>query len=255
MAMFVDRPFRVTAEDRELTVASQHRAASRDLIVFLHGYPCFKEIFHRVWSEPSLQNFSILCPDFVGFGDSDQPSDFSYSLEAHAAVLEEILNQVSGRPLHLVAHSMGGAIVLLLPPERIDGLASFVNIEGNLLTDPTCAQVPREPRLPRNEEDLLLLQQASRAASDIALHRTGESLAHWSKGGELLRHFQSARCRKAYFHGDDLGELRLKAELRDCNPVQIPDAGHFVMNDNPTDFFRELSEFMAPEDRGAAKPQ
>jgi pimeloyl-ACP methyl ester carboxylesterase len=237
--------FRLTVNGEKLAVAARHRSVSEELIVFLHGYPCSKEIFHRVWSEPLLREYSILCPDFVGFGNSDKPADFPYSLEAHAAVLEEILRQVDGGPLHLVAHSMGAAVALLLPPERIDALASFANVEGNLLTDPNAARFPREPRLPRGKADLLILQRASGSASDIAIERTGASLAEWSRGGELLRRFQSARCRKAYFHGDDLGELRLKDELRDCNPVQIPDAGHFVMNDNPGEFFRELAKFMA----------
>ena len=246
--------FRVTFSGKELSVAAMGRSGSKELIVFLHGYPCSKELFHRVWSFPKFNNHSILCPDFVGFGDSDKPIDFPYSLEAHAAVLEQVLKQADAAAVHLVAHSMGAAIALLLPAQRMGTLASFANVEGNLLTAPEATDTPRKPRLPRKHEDLVLLREARGAASDEALRRTGESLAEWSAGGDLLSRFQSARCRKAYFHGDDLGQLRLADELQGCNPVQIPSASHFVMNDNPTIFYQELSRFIVNDKGGPAKP-
>lgn len=246
---------RVPFNGRELSIAADYRYSSEELVVLLHGYPCSKEIFHRVWSSSMLEEYSLLCPDFIGFGESEKPSDFSYSLQAHAVVLGEALEEFADGPLHVVGHSMGGAIVLLLPPERLDTLASFANIEGNLLTDPAAASASREPRMPRSRSDLLLVEHAGRAASSIALRRTGESLIQWSCGGELLKRFQSARCRKAYFYGDDQGELRLKDELRHCNPVQISDAGHFVMNDNPADFMRELGKLMtSPRVQSANTP-
>jgi len=252
MIMPTDRIFRAPLGEQQLTVASQFRSGSDELIVFLHGYACSKELFHRAWSCPELAQYSMLCPDFVGFGDSGKPDNFPYTIEAHAAVLEELLKKVEAASLHIVAHSMGGAIALLLPQDRIDTLASFANVEGSLLSDPSLADTQRKPRLPRNQEDLTLLRQAQSAASDTALRRTGKSLTQWSGGGELLARFQSAKCPKAYFYGDDLGELRLKSELRDCNPIQIPDASHFVMNDNPSVFYDQLAQFIEAKQEAPA---
>jgi len=252
MTIPTENTYRVTVDGTEHIVAAQYRSASAELIVFLHGYACSKEMFQRAWSCPELAQYSMLCPDFVGFGDSGKPDNFPYTIEAHAAVLEELLKKVEAASLHIVAHSMGGAIALLLPQDRIDTLASFANVEGSLLSDPSLADTQRKPRLPRNQEDLTLLRQAQSAASDTALRRTGKSLTQWSGGGELLARFQSAKCPKAYFYGDDLGELRLKSELRDCNPIQIPDASHFVMNDNPSVFYDQLAQFIEAKQEAPA---
>jgi len=219
-----ERTFRVTVEEKDLTVASKYRPGSEEVIIFLHGYACSKNLFHQAWRAPALEQYSMLCPDFIGFGDSDKPDEFAYSLEAHAAVLEELLKQVDGGALHIIGHSMGGAIVLLLSPNRINALTSFANVEGNLLSNPVSGDAPRKPSVPRKREDLAVFRQAQSAAADTALHRTGESLVQWSRGGYLLKRFQSAQCRKAYFHGDDKGELRLRSELQDCNPIQIPNS-------------------------------
>jgi pimeloyl-ACP methyl ester carboxylesterase len=239
-----ERVFPLSSEGKDVAVRSLFRPGSADLIVFLHGFGCSKDSFHDVWHHRILGEYSILCLDFIGFGNSDKPKDFSYSLESHAEVLEAVLKQVDNDPIHLVAHSMGGAVALLLPQERVDSLASFSNVEGNLLTLPSPAGERRQASVPRRPKDLSMLQRSQALALDIALRQTGSSLAQWSKGGGLLKRFQQAKCRKAYFYGDDKGELRLKSELRDCNPIQIRSAGHFVMNDNPSEFYRQLSPFM-----------
>ena len=54
-------------------------------------------------------------------------------MEAQARVCAEILKEFSDRNLHIVAHSMGGAVALLLPDDILNDTKTFANIEGKLV--------------------------------------------------------------------------------------------------------------------------
>lgn len=55
--------------------------------------------------------------DLPGFGFSEPPDGFGYSLDAHAEVVARYLESLR-RPVHLIGNSMGGAISLLLAARR-----------------------------------------------------------------------------------------------------------------------------------------
>lgn len=56
--------------------------------------------------------------DLPGFGFSEPPPDFDFSLDAHAGVVADYLAGLGAGPVHLVGNSMGGAIVLLVAARR-----------------------------------------------------------------------------------------------------------------------------------------
>lgn len=58
-------------------VAFQYRAASDDLVIFIHGLGCSKETFENIWDCPALNGFSLLAYDMPGFGRSNRPKTFS----------------------------------------------------------------------------------------------------------------------------------------------------------------------------------
>lgn len=236
--------FDIQIEGMPLSLSSRFRSGFKNLILFLHGFACSKELFHHVWNNSEFDSYSLLALDFPGFGSSDKPENLNYSLETHATALEQVLIQLDEFNIHLVAHSMGGAIALLLPDDCLERINSFSNIEGNLLMLPLLPGEKRKPSFPRNQQDMQLFEEAQSASLETALQKTGNSLVEWSKSGDLLKRFQELKCRKAYFYGDDKGELRLKNELEYCNPIQISNSGHFIMNDNPYGFYTKLLDFI-----------
>jgi pimeloyl-ACP methyl ester carboxylesterase len=56
--------------------------------------------------------------DLPGFGFSEPPPGFDFSLEAHARVVGEYLAGLGAGPVHLLGNSMGGAIALLVAARR-----------------------------------------------------------------------------------------------------------------------------------------
>ncbi|GAI59893.1 unnamed protein product, partial [marine sediment metagenome] len=109
-------------------ISVKYRSESEDLIIFLHGLGCSKDSFEDAWNHNDLTQQSLLSFDLLGFGRSEKPDEFTYSLEDHARVCEATIRSFPEDRLHIVAHSMGGAIGLLLSDDILNTVISFVNV-------------------------------------------------------------------------------------------------------------------------------
>jgi len=245
-----------------LRLAVAHRARGEDLLFFLHGLGCAKESFREAWEREDYGDFSLLGFDQPGFGDSERPRDFPHTIEAHArvaaAVLEAALAEHPRQPrVHVVAHSLGGAIGLLLPEARLSCLASFANLEGNL-TGADCGVVSRRTiAVPFRDFEAEFFPALAREAIEMgegrffldradprAFYRVAESLVPFSDSEEPLRRFLALPCRKIYFHGDENRGLPTIGRLGGIEVVEISGAGHFLMKDNPGEFYPRLGAFL-----------
>ncbi len=110
-------------------------------ILLLHGSPGQHGNFDAML--PYLQeDHRILAVDLPGFGVSSQRLP-DYSPKAHALYLADWLQRIDAAPLHLVGHSMGGAVALRLQsiaPERVASITLISSLgveELELLGDPT----------------------------------------------------------------------------------------------------------------------
>ena len=81
--------------------------ASEEAIVFVHGNPGFS----RDW-EDLMERAGAICrcvaPDMPGFGRSDKPETFDYTVEGYARHLGALLTYLGVRRVHLVLHNFGG---------------------------------------------------------------------------------------------------------------------------------------------------
>jgi pimeloyl-ACP methyl ester carboxylesterase len=252
-----EKRFRIRLDGPSLEAAADVRITSGDLLLFIHGLGCAKESFRDVWQQKSFEDLSILAPDLVGFGESEKPESFSYSMEDQARVCEAMLDHFPDRPLHIIVHSMGGAVGLLLPKERLEQAASFVNIEGNLVPE-DCGLVSRKTvsvsyaEFERDYFPFFKTQFRTQAREKIfldrttpqAFYRSSESLVAWSDSGKLLKQFESLQCKKIYFHGDESLNPAVVEKLKGIPIEAIKKSGHFVMNDNPDEFYARLFRFL-----------
>jgi pimeloyl-ACP methyl ester carboxylesterase len=105
-------------------------------LVVLHGYPTSSHDYHRVL--PKLaERHRVIVHDHLGFGLSDKPAEYSYSLleqTDHAVALWQALGV---RRAHLVAHDYGTSIATELVARRNEGdqpieLASLTLSNGSV---------------------------------------------------------------------------------------------------------------------------
>ncbi|WP_114783116.1 alpha/beta fold hydrolase [Botryobacter ruber] len=95
-----------------------------DPIVFVHGTPTWSFLWRQQIKSLSRQ-YRCIAPDHLGFGLSDKPTDFSFTPEAHAQNLEQLLEHLQLRNIILVVHDFGGPIGLsyaLRHPENVKKL-------------------------------------------------------------------------------------------------------------------------------------
>jgi pimeloyl-ACP methyl ester carboxylesterase len=253
--------FTLIHNDIEFQISSRIRDTGHDLIFCIHGLGCAKENFNEIWGIDRLGRFSILAFDLPGFGDSSKPSNFSYDLQDQAAVCAELLANFPGRHIHLVCHSMGGAIGLILADLIPGRLKSFANIEGNL-TGHDCT-VSRKQSLASLEEfkkkelpGLLLITSISpepgtrlwsrliKKADIKSMYLSSRSLVRWSDAGMLLDKFKHLECKKIYVYGENDSFLKILTMLAPVPARSISHSGHFPMNDNPGEFYTFLADFL-----------
>jgi len=102
--------------------------ASGSPVVLVHGLGGSAEDWRTL--APFLVNagFRVYCPDLPGFGRSQQPKNFSYSVRDQAVAVIPFLDALGLRQVDLGGWSMGGWIVELIAaehPERVNRLMLF----------------------------------------------------------------------------------------------------------------------------------
>ena len=111
------------------TVIRDAGGDSDTAVVFVHGNPGSGADWASVMAE--TKGFvRTVAPDMPGFGRSDKPHDFDYTVEGYAQHLDAVLAHLSINKAHLVLHDFGGPWGLAwaaMNPQRVASVC-LVNI-------------------------------------------------------------------------------------------------------------------------------
>jgi pimeloyl-ACP methyl ester carboxylesterase len=98
---------------------------TRPTVVAVHGIPESSFAWRDVAAEIG-DGARMIVPDLPGFGRSDKPANYDYSLARQSRLLEALLQRVAPEaPIHLAVHDIGGPIGLmwaLRNPDRVTSL-------------------------------------------------------------------------------------------------------------------------------------
>lgn len=101
---------------RVFVIDSQTPSALPPLLI-LHGFPTSSFDFHLVYPELSRTRRVVLV-DLPGFGFSDKPERYSYSLFEQTDVVESLIVRLGLECPHVLAHDMGASIACELLARR-----------------------------------------------------------------------------------------------------------------------------------------
>lgn len=250
--------FSIDHDGNKYEVATTFRKRGGELLLLFHGLGCSKESFRDIWFRDEFSDYSIMALDFLGFGDSSKSDKFSYKMEDQASVYADVVKKISSKKIHIIAHSMGGAIGLLLPPALLASALTFANLEGNLISE-DCGIVSRKTisvSFQKFEKELLPdLKALSKSlgkgrffldsALPLGFYKSAESLVRWSDSGNLISRFKNLPCKKAYFYGGKNSDMDVLHRLNSIEKIKISSSGHFMMNDNPDEFYLRLRRFLS----------
>ncbi|HRI66020.1 MAG TPA: alpha/beta hydrolase [Polyangium sp.] len=102
------RGSRTQVFNRDVFVLEEGKEHEEALLI-LHGFPTSSFDFHRVVPH-FAKRFRVVVHDHVGFGLSDKPSDYSYSLLEQAEVAMEVWRKLGIKKGHLLAHDYGTSV-------------------------------------------------------------------------------------------------------------------------------------------------
>ena len=92
----------------------------------------FRSDFPVVAAQPRLADRRRILIDLLGFGYSDRPVDYGYSLEDHAAAAACVLDHLGIEGAVVIGHSMGGTIAVALALSHPALVGRLVMAEANL---------------------------------------------------------------------------------------------------------------------------
>ncbi|MEW2626091.1 alpha/beta hydrolase [Streptomyces sp. NPDC048106] len=218
--------------------------------VYLHGLGSMSAAYHaHIAARPELTGRRSLFMDLPGHGLSDRPQRFGYTLEDHADAVAAALDAAEVTGVELIAHSMGGAVAIVLARRRPELVSRLVLSEANLdafppLTAGSSAIATYEENefvekaYARVLEAVGPLWAATMRLTDPrALHRSAVGLRRGSD--PVMRTIlEGLDIDRVYLQGEKSGELadRERLELSGVRVLTVPGAGHNVMFDNPDAF-------------------
>ncbi|MFF0970462.1 alpha/beta fold hydrolase [Streptomyces sp. NPDC003703] len=215
--------------------------------VYVHGLGSVSSVYHaHIAARPGVVGRRSLFVDLPGHGISDRPADFGYTLEEHADAVARALDEAELTGAELVAHSMGGAVAIVLAHRRPDLVSRLVLAEPNL--DPLPPVSAGSSIIGSFDEEAfvdggharVLLQAGPvwpatlRLTDPRALHRSAVALRRGTRPtmrDMLVRLPVDRLC----LQGELSGELPSRSGLEEAGVrvVSVPDAGHNIMFDNP----------------------
>ncbi|MFT4759712.1 MAG: pimeloyl-ACP methyl ester carboxylesterase [Paraglaciecola sp.] len=78
-------------------------------LVILHGYPSASFDYYKVL-EVWKPHFRVIIHDHLGYGFSDKPKNYSYSLIEQAEVAQQLWQKLGVKKAHLLAHDYGTSV-------------------------------------------------------------------------------------------------------------------------------------------------
>jgi pimeloyl-ACP methyl ester carboxylesterase len=208
--------------------------------------------------------------DLIGYGFSDRPEQFGYSLADHAGTVVSLLDGLKLNRCYLVGHSMGGVIAALVASQRPEVVAALVLAEASLEPDPegggvgdSIAEQSEEEfatsglaELIHSQEQMALQNHAGIPAAHLgmvrilsarAVHRSARSLVRGTDPTvrSLLKGFHMPRF---YVYGElteFTAQEREANEDLQANGVEylvVPKAGHPMGLQNPLGFAERVAQ-------------
>jgi pimeloyl-ACP methyl ester carboxylesterase len=117
------------AENDTLVSRRGHRIAFRrrgvgPTLLLLHGFPTWSYDYAEVASDLA-RDHDVITLDFLGYGASEKPNPYEYSVAESADIVEDLTAQLDVKSVRLVTHDYGGIVGQELVDRAIRGQLSF----------------------------------------------------------------------------------------------------------------------------------
>mgnify|MGYP005855067925 CR=1 FL=1 len=153
-----------------------------EALLLLHGFPSASWDWHRLW--PALTaRYRVMVADMLGFGFSDKPQDYPYSIIDQADLQQGWLEEMGVERVHILAHDYGATVAQKLLARDQQGelpfsVASVCLLNGAIFPE---VHLSGQPMLSRYRE--LIGEQAIMSLPGIGHY------PHVEVPGEVLQRY------------------------------------------------------------------
>lgn len=110
-------------------------------LILIHGYTASNYVWRTVAPLLADEHFHVIAVDLIGFGYSDKPASFDYTIAAQARMIERLMNRLGIGKATLVGSSYGGAVASTLALDSAERVEKLVLVgavcNDELLAIPT----------------------------------------------------------------------------------------------------------------------
>jgi haloalkane dehalogenase len=94
-------------------------------ILFCHGNPTWSFLYRDIITR-LRDRFRCIAPDYLGFGLSDRPAGYAYTIEQHAQVVGELVDGLGLHGYLTMGQDWGGPISMAVATARADRVRGVV---------------------------------------------------------------------------------------------------------------------------------
>lgn len=80
-----------------------------ETLILLHGFPTSSFDWYKMWGVLK-QKYNLVTLDYIGYGFSDKPANYDYSIKDNADIIESLLTRLNIQQYHLLAHDLGDSV-------------------------------------------------------------------------------------------------------------------------------------------------
>ena len=111
-----DVGYRIFFRDSALGLLQE---TSKPALLLIHGFPTASIDWQHLW--PTLsEKFRLITLDMIGFGLSDKPSRYTYSIHDQADIIQNLLNNLDITHYHIFSHDYGDTVAQELLARQLD---------------------------------------------------------------------------------------------------------------------------------------
>ncbi|WP_207592859.1 alpha/beta fold hydrolase [Halomontanus rarus] len=261
----------VPVDEHDLEVA-YYDDGDGEPVLFCHGIPTSSFLWREV-APPLSDDYRVIAPDMVGYGNSAMRGGFDRSIRAQEEVIDGLVDELDLETVSFVGHDLGGGVGLRYAahnPDTVDnlvlsnavsydswpietivdlGLPSTIEemsvddvremLEG-LFRD-TVVGEPDEEFV----DGMLAPWDSEEAIVSLSRNAIGTNTSHTT---EIDPSEISARTLLLWGADDEFQKIeyaeRLEDDISDAELVGLEDANHWVMVDRPDAYGDRLREFL-----------
>lgn len=109
-----------------------------EVLLFVHGTPSWSFEFRNIIKHLS-KNYRCIALDHIGFGLSDKPAGYDYSIQNHTATLLKLINHLQLNQFSMLVHDFGGIIGLAAAEQIPDKISKLI------ILNTWCRSIQDEP--------------------------------------------------------------------------------------------------------------